>query len=74
MHYSNTYNIKPMVYKHCFRYELSQMFGMLNEKLIVSPGFFRQLQQQQAELEVHQRDGITAYDLSQVIPFFKTVP
>uniref|UniRef100_A0A8C5N5J3 Aryl hydrocarbon receptor nuclear translocator 2 n=1 Tax=Gouania willdenowi TaxID=441366 RepID=A0A8C5N5J3_GOUWI len=26
----------------------------------------RQLQQQQAELEVHQRDGLTAYDLSQV--------
>uniref|UniRef100_A0A674EMR8 Aryl-hydrocarbon receptor nuclear translocator 2 n=1 Tax=Salmo trutta TaxID=8032 RepID=A0A674EMR8_SALTR len=29
--------------------------------------FYRQLQQQQqAELEVHQRDGLTAYDLSQV--------
>lgn len=29
----------------------------------------RQLQQQQqAELEVHQRDGLTAYDLSQVSP------
>lgn len=29
--------------------------------------FRRQLQQQQqAELEVHQRDGLTAYDLSQV--------
>lgn len=28
---------------------------------------YRQLQQQQqAELEVHQRDGLTAYDLSQV--------
>ncbi|XP_061671585.1 aryl hydrocarbon receptor nuclear translocator 2 isoform X1 [Syngnathoides biaculeatus] len=26
----------------------------------------KQLQQQQAELEVHQRDGLTAYDLSQV--------
>lgn len=26
----------------------------------------RQLQQQQAELEVHQRDGLAAYDLSQV--------
>lgn len=29
-------------------------------------GFCRQLQQQQAELEAHQRDGLTAYDLSQV--------
>lgn len=30
--------------------------------------FCRQLQQQQqAELEVHQRDGLTAYDLSQVM-------
>lgn len=29
-------------------------------------GICRQLQQQQAELEVHQRDGLTAYDLSQV--------
>lgn len=28
--------------------------------------FYRQLQQQQAELEVHQRDSLTAYDLSQV--------
>ena len=28
--------------------------------------FFRQLQQQQAELEVQQREGLTAYDLSQV--------
>lgn len=26
----------------------------------------RQLQQQQAELEVHQRDGLSSYDLSQV--------
>lgn len=28
--------------------------------------FPRQLQQQQAELEVHQRDGLSSYDLSQV--------
>lgn len=28
--------------------------------------FRRQLQQQQAELEVHQRDGLSSYDLSQV--------
>lgn len=28
--------------------------------------FHRQLQQQQAELEVHQRDGLSSYDLSQV--------
>lgn len=28
--------------------------------------FLRQLQQQQAELEVHQRDGLSSYDLSQV--------
>lgn len=26
----------------------------------------RQLQQQQAELEVHQRDGLSSYDLTQV--------
>lgn len=34
--------------------------------------FHRQLQQQQAELEVHQRDGLSSYDLSQV-SFWKTL-
>lgn len=35
--------------------------------------FHRQLQQQQAELEVHQRDGLSSYDLSQV-NFFSVWP
>lgn len=41
---------------------------------------FRQLQQQQAELEVHQRDGLSSYDLTQVrgpcwtdLGFFKII-
>ncbi|EMP29178.1 Aryl hydrocarbon receptor nuclear translocator 2, partial [Chelonia mydas] len=34
--------------------------------LVVSSRICRQLQQQQAELEVHQRDGLSSYDLSQV--------
>ena len=34
--------------------------------------FPRQLQQQQAELEVHQRDGLSSYDLPQV-NFWKTL-
>ncbi|ELW70699.1 Aryl hydrocarbon receptor nuclear translocator 2 [Tupaia chinensis] len=33
---------------------------------VLEPSPFRQLQQQQAELEVHQRDGLSSYDLSQV--------
>ncbi|XP_023188092.1 aryl hydrocarbon receptor nuclear translocator 2 [Xiphophorus maculatus] len=36
------------------------------EYIICTNTNVKQLQQQQAELEVHQRDGITAYDLSQV--------
>ncbi|XP_008403233.1 aryl hydrocarbon receptor nuclear translocator 2 isoform X2 [Poecilia reticulata] len=36
------------------------------EYIICTNTNIKQLQQQQAELEVHQRDGITAYDLSQV--------
>ncbi|XP_037835842.1 aryl hydrocarbon receptor nuclear translocator 2 [Kryptolebias marmoratus] len=36
------------------------------EYIICTNTNVKQLQQQQAELEVHQRDGLTAYDLSQV--------
>uniref|UniRef100_A0A674MAE5 Aryl hydrocarbon receptor nuclear translocator 2 n=1 Tax=Takifugu rubripes TaxID=31033 RepID=A0A674MAE5_TAKRU len=36
------------------------------EYIICTNTNIKQLQQQQAELEVHQRDGLTAYDLSQV--------
>ncbi|MED6294594.1 Aryl hydrocarbon receptor nuclear translocator 2 [Characodon lateralis] len=35
------------------------------EYIICTNTNVKQLQQQQAELEVHQRDGLTAYDLSQ---------
>uniref|UniRef100_A0A665T7W2 Aryl hydrocarbon receptor nuclear translocator 2 n=1 Tax=Echeneis naucrates TaxID=173247 RepID=A0A665T7W2_ECHNA len=37
-----------------------------NTNMLTMLCYCRQLQQQQAELEVHQRDGLTAYDLSQV--------
>uniref|UniRef100_A0A8C6L715 Aryl-hydrocarbon receptor nuclear translocator 2 n=1 Tax=Nothobranchius furzeri TaxID=105023 RepID=A0A8C6L715_NOTFU len=36
------------------------------EYIICTNTNVKQLQQQQAEIEVHQRDGLTAYDLSQV--------
>uniref|UniRef100_A0A672SG45 Aryl hydrocarbon receptor nuclear translocator 2 n=1 Tax=Sinocyclocheilus grahami TaxID=75366 RepID=A0A672SG45_SINGR len=43
------------------------IFGFDELRCVLRAFYCRQLQQQQqAELEVHQRDGLTAYDLSQV--------
>uniref|UniRef100_H0X577 Aryl hydrocarbon receptor nuclear translocator 2 n=1 Tax=Otolemur garnettii TaxID=30611 RepID=H0X577_OTOGA len=45
----------------------SQAWPLSQEPLeYVAGALARQLQQQQAELEVHQRDGLSSYDLSQV--------
>lgn len=43
-------------------FSVSQLFFVTTSFCLLC----RQLQQQQAELEVHQRDGLSSYDLSQV--------